>query len=137
MRFVQTGSGFLPYFKVNRPAAQTLSRYGAHFKLKLFPDLKTISSRLSLNRKINYISIMKSLTINIPNTADIDDKEARMSLASKLYERGKLTLGQAAELAGYSKETFMELLADYNVSLINYPADELDEDIDNAQRYSI
>ena len=80
---------------------------------------------------------MKTLTINIPDTADIDDKEARMSLASKLYERGKLTLGQAAELAGYSKETFMELLADYNVSLINYPAEELEEDIENARRHSL
>jgi predicted HTH domain antitoxin len=80
---------------------------------------------------------MKTLTINIPNTADVDDNEARMSLASKLYERGKLTLGQAAELAGYSKETFMELLTEYNVSLINYPADELDEDIENAERHSI
>lgn len=80
---------------------------------------------------------MKTLTINIPNTADIDDREARMSLASKLYERGKLTLGQSAELAGYSKETFMELLAEYNVALINYPTDELDEDIENAQRHSI
>lgn len=76
---------------------------------------------------------MKTLTINIPSTAEIDDKEARMSLASKLYERGKLTLGQAAELAGYSKETFMELLADYNVPLINYPADELDENIKNGR----
>tara|TARA_R100001143_G_C3361257_1_gene136185 strand:+ start:203 stop:445 length:243 start_codon:yes stop_codon:yes gene_type:complete len=80
---------------------------------------------------------MKTLTINIPNTVDIDDKEARMSLASKLYERGKLTLGQAAELTGYSKETFMELLAEYNVSLINHPADELDEDIENARHHSI
>ena len=80
---------------------------------------------------------MKTLTINIPNTADIDDNEARMSLASKLYERGKLTLGQAAELAGYAKETFMELLADYNVSIINHSADELDEDIKNARRHSM
>lgn len=80
---------------------------------------------------------MKTLTINIPSTADIDDKEVKMSLASKLYERGKLSLGQAAELVGYSKETFMELLADYNVSLINHPADELDEDIENAQSHSI
>jgi predicted HTH domain antitoxin len=79
---------------------------------------------------------MKTLTIKIPNTADVDDKEVRMSLASKLYERGKLTLGQAAELAGYSKETFMELLSEYNVPLINYPADELDQDIENAQRHS-
>lgn len=80
---------------------------------------------------------MKTITINIPSTADVDDNEAKMSLASKLYERGKLTLGQAAELAGYSKETFMELLAGYNVALINYPADELDEDIENARRHSI
>ncbi|WP_445665604.1 UPF0175 family protein [Fodinibius sp. AD559] len=79
---------------------------------------------------------MKTLTINIPDTADIDDKEAKMLLASRLYEKGKLTLGQAAELAGYSKRTFMELLADYDVSLINYSPEELDEDIENAQNYS-
>lgn len=79
---------------------------------------------------------MKTLTINIPSTVNIDDQEAKMSLASKLYERGKLTLGQAAELAGYSKETFMELLADYNVPLINHSPEELDKDIANAQRHS-
>lgn len=79
---------------------------------------------------------MRRFTTNIPNTADVDDKEARMSLASKLYERGKLTLGQAAELAGYSKETFMQLLAEYNVFLINYSTDEL-EVIENAERHSI
>ncbi len=80
---------------------------------------------------------MKTLTIQIPNSADVDDKEAKMSLASKLYERGKLTLGQAAELAGYSKETFMKKLSEYNVSLINYSADELEKDIENARRGSI
>jgi predicted HTH domain antitoxin len=78
---------------------------------------------------------MKILSVNIPQTANVDDQEAKMSLASKLYERGKLTLGQAAELAGYSKETFMELLADYNVSLINYSPEELDKDITNAQNH--
>lgn len=79
---------------------------------------------------------MRTLTINIPDAADIDDKEAKMLLASRLYEKGKLTLGQAAELAGYTKRTFMELLADYDVALINYSPEELDDDIDNAQNYS-
>lgn len=79
---------------------------------------------------------MKTLSINIPQTAGIDDQEAKMSLASKLYERGKLTLGQAADMVGYSKETFMELLADYNVALIDYPPEELEEDIKNAERHS-
>lgn len=79
---------------------------------------------------------MKTLTINLPNTVDLDDKEAKMLLASKLYEMGKLTLGQAADFAGYSKETFMELLADYGVSFFNYPPEELGEDIENAEKYS-
>lgn len=80
---------------------------------------------------------MRTLTINLPGTVDLDDKEARMILASKLYELGKLTLGQAAELTGHSKETFMELLAGYGVSFFNYPPEELDEDIKNAETHSL
>lgn len=80
---------------------------------------------------------MRTLTINLPATVDLDDREAKMVLASKLYELGKLSLGQAANLAGYSKETFMELLADYGVSLFNYSPDELDEDIRNAESHSL
>lgn len=80
---------------------------------------------------------MRTITIDLPNSLDLNDKEARMILASKLYEMGKLSLGQAAELAGYSKRTFMELLANYGVSIINHSPDELDQDLKNAQRYSL
>lgn len=80
---------------------------------------------------------MRTLIIDLPDSIDLNDKEAKMVLASKLYEKGKLTLAQAARLTGYSKETFMELLADYDVPVINYPPQELDEDIKNAQDYSI
>lgn len=80
---------------------------------------------------------MRTLTINLPDSLDINDKETKMVLASKLYELGKLTLGQAAELSGYSKETFMELLADYGVSFFNYPPNELGEDIENAKNHSL
>ena len=80
---------------------------------------------------------MRTLTINLPSNIDLGDKEAKMAMASKLYELGKLTLEQAADLAGYSKETFMELLADYGVSFFNYSPEELDEDIKNAEGYSL
>jgi predicted HTH domain antitoxin len=80
---------------------------------------------------------MKTLNLDIPDSLDLDDKELKMSLASKLYERGRLSLGQAASLAGYSKETFMELLADYGVNLINYPSNQLNDDISNAEKYSL
>ncbi|MCG8385963.1 MAG: UPF0175 family protein [Cytophagales bacterium] len=55
-----------------------------------------------------------------------------MILASKLYEEGKLSLGQAAELVGLTKRTFSELLGKYNVSLFNYPASDLSSDVNNA-----
>jgi len=80
---------------------------------------------------------MRTLTIELPSSIDLDEKQARMILASKLYDLGKLSLGQAAELTGYSKETFMELLADYGVSFFNYSPDDLDEDIKNAENHSL
>jgi predicted HTH domain antitoxin len=78
---------------------------------------------------------MKVLTINIPDSLDLDAREAAMLLATRLFEQGKLSLGQAAELAGYSKRAFMELLGTYNVSLFNYNEQELENDVDNAARY--
>lgn len=78
---------------------------------------------------------MKKLTLEIPDNLDLDDKEAAMLLAGKLYEQGRLSLGQAAALAGYSKRTFIELLGNYGISLFNHSADELDKDLKNAQKY--
>lgn len=80
---------------------------------------------------------MKTLILNIPDNLDLDNWEASMLLATQLYQQGKLSLGQAAELAGYSKRTFMELLGNYNVSVFNYGEQELENDIRNAARYHI
>jgi len=80
---------------------------------------------------------MRTITIDIPYSLELNDKEAKMIFAAKLYEMGKLSLGQAAELAGYSKITFMELLVDYGVPIFNYSPDELDHDLKNAKRYSL
>ena len=71
---------------------------------------------------------MRTLVLNIPDKSDLDSKETSRFLAAKLYEAGKLTLGEAAELAGLSKVAFAEILCDYNVSLINYPASEIQRD---------
>jgi predicted HTH domain antitoxin len=79
---------------------------------------------------------MKTIQINIPDTVDLPDREAKMLLASRLYEKGKLTLGQAAELAGLSKHTFIEILGDYDVSIFNMSSEDLDNDIKNAENYS-
>lgn len=75
---------------------------------------------------------MKTVTLNIPDTLDLDTREVAMLVATQLYEQGKLSLGQAAEVVGLSKRTFAELLGKYNVSLFNYPASDLARDISNA-----
>ena len=80
---------------------------------------------------------MKVVTLNLPDSLDLDDREATMLLATKLYEQGRLSIGQAAEMAGYSKRTFMELLSRYNVSIFNYDPSELLNEVKNASNYYI
>lgn len=75
---------------------------------------------------------MKTITLTLPDSLDMDNKDVAMLVASRLYEQGKLSLGQAAEVAGLTKRTFAELLGTYNVSLFNYPPSDLESDIANA-----
>jgi len=75
---------------------------------------------------------MRTVNLKIPDTVDLDDKDIAMIVASTLYEKGKLSLGQAADLAGLSKATFAELLGKYGVSIFNYPPSDLSRDIKNA-----
>lgn len=78
---------------------------------------------------------MKTLTVQLPD--NLDERQAKTLLAAKLYEKGSLSLGQAADLAGYSKQTFMELLGDYDVSVFNYSEEELEKEISDAQNYHL
>lgn len=75
---------------------------------------------------------MKTLTLNIPEDIDLNSHQVAMIVASKLYEDGKLSLGQAAELAGLTKRAFAEMIGTYNVSIFNYPASEITRDVENA-----
>ncbi|MCX6160928.1 MAG: UPF0175 family protein [Ignavibacteriae bacterium] len=67
-----------------------------------------------------------TLNIKIPESLDYNEFDLRMILASRLYELGKLTSGQSAEIAGLSKRTFLELLGKYNVSIFGYTIEEED-----------
>jgi predicted HTH domain antitoxin len=75
---------------------------------------------------------MKKLTLNVPDTLDLDNRDLAMLVATRLYEQGKLSLGQAAEVAGLTKRTFAELLGSYDVSIFNFPASDLSSDVANA-----
>jgi predicted HTH domain antitoxin len=75
---------------------------------------------------------MKTLTLEIPDSVDLDSRDVAMLVSTRLYQQGRLSLGQAAEVAGLSKRTFAELLGKYEVSIFNFPATDLSKDIANA-----
>ena len=75
---------------------------------------------------------MSVFTVQIPDSLKISDFEVKMMIASKLFEDGRLSSGQAAEIVGISKRSFIELIGKYNVSLFGYDYEELEEDLENA-----
>jgi predicted HTH domain antitoxin len=73
---------------------------------------------------------MKTLQIHLPD--NIDENEVTLILAVQLYDKGKLSLGQAAELMDMDKETFMEQLGKYDVSLFGETIEDIKRDLGNA-----
>jgi predicted HTH domain antitoxin len=69
---------------------------------------------------------MHTLTFQIPDS--VSERDARMILASQLYSRAVLSLGQAADLAGVAKRQFIESLGKYGVNLFNYTSEEMDHE---------
>ena len=72
---------------------------------------------------------METIVINVPSQAQTDAFEVKMMVAGGLYERGKLSAGQAAEVAGISKRAFLELLGKFGFSVFGYSAEELADDL--------
>ncbi|TVQ15102.1 MAG: UPF0175 family protein [Balneolaceae bacterium] len=75
---------------------------------------------------------MKTLTLDIPDSVDLNEHEVKMLLAGKLYEQGKLTLGQAAQLAGLTKRAFIEVVGKYGFTIVSDSVEDLHSDIKNA-----
>ena len=51
--------------------------------------------------------------------------QARLLLAIQLFEDERISLGKAAEYAGYSRRAFMEILGRRGVAVIDYDPDDL------------
>ena len=72
---------------------------------------------------------MSTATLNIPDSVETTEFELKMTLAAKLFEEGKVSSGQAAEIVGISKRSFIELSGSFGVSVFGY--DNLDAEISN------
>lgn len=68
---------------------------------------------------------MTTITLQVPDSLSKHEHDTVRFIAAKLYESGKLSLGQAAAMVDLPKSAFSELLSDYGVSLLNYPVSEM------------
>jgi len=75
---------------------------------------------------------MKAIQIEYPeswpaaagSSVERFEEEARMALAMKLFELGRLTSGQAAQLAGVSRVTFLLSCPQWNVPTVGWDTAE-------------
>jgi predicted HTH domain antitoxin len=63
---------------------------------------------------------------------DISEEDAKLYLAVKLFEEHRVSLEKAAEIAEYPLAVFIEFLSKRNIPVIDYPVEDLREDILNA-----
>ncbi len=56
-------------------------------------------------------------------------------LAVEAYKVGSVSLEKAAKMASLSVESFMERLSEYAIPVVNYPAEEVQDDFDRLQKF--
>ena len=62
------------------------------------------------------------------------EREARLLLAIKLYESGKLSTGLAAKIANVPRTTFVFLLGQYGLSPFGESPREISKDLKHARQ---
>jgi len=72
------------------------------------------------------------MSVTIPDevlqAARMSDDELRQEMAVLLFQKDRLTLGQASRLAGIDRLQFQELLASRNIG-VHYDREEFEQDL--------
>lgn len=72
---------------------------------------------------------MSKLILDLP--AGVEPDEATLLLSIKLVETNRISAGKGAEMAGYTKREFITLLSKQGIPVVDYPAKELDRELED------
>ena len=78
------------------------------------------------------IAYPEDLLLSLKESPEEFEQQARLLLAVKLYEIGKISSGMAARLAGIERVAFLFELNRFGHAVIDTPPEELDQDVENA-----
>lgn len=80
------------------------------------------------------LSINENILLSLKQTKEEFKREILFLLAFMLYRKQKLSLGKAAELAGYTQIGFIEKLQQEQEFIFDYTNDEIDEIFEDANK---
>ncbi|MFS2186449.1 UPF0175 family protein [Mucilaginibacter sp. Mucisp84] len=77
---------------------------------------------------------MTTITLQVPESLEKEHDNTIRFIAAKLYEAGKLSLGQAAEMCGVKKWDFPAVLTSFNVDYFQYSAEDVIADVERVSK---
>jgi len=83
------------------------------------------------------IEVPEELLINLKQSDEEFKKDIKLTMAIELYKKGKLSLGKAAELSGFTKIGFIDMLNYRGEPVFNYTENEINSEIQNIRNLSI
>lgn len=101
-----------------RKLAKLLELKASKNLLQLVSDIKSILNNLTKDELLGFIYFsypeMRTESVEFERI-----KENRRPIAISLYEKGKVSLGKAAEIAGLSQEEFIETLREKGIPVFS------------------
>lgn len=83
------------------------------------------------------IEVPEELFLNLNQSDEEFKKELKLLMAMDLYKKSRLSLGKAAELSGFSKLGFIDMLNFRGEPVFNYSEDEIARELQNIKSLNI
>ena len=96
-------------------------------------DLRARTGELVRDAEAGKLSVVtkygRPLFVAVPFDDAVLEQGTSIAFAAKLYALDILTLARASRLAGLSMEAFIEKLGHLGIPVVDYPPDQLDEEL--------
>ncbi len=89
-----------------------------------------------MNKVKIQVDIPEEILLNLRQSSEEFQKEMKLITAIELYKKDKLSLGKAAELCGFSKNAFIEIMNYRGETVFNYSNQEIEEELNNIDKIS-
>lgn len=101
-------------------------------------DLRERSGELSREAEAGHLSMVtkrgQPLFVAVPVSEALIGEGTKVSLAEHFFKEGILSLGKAAKVAGMPYVLFSEHLSRLGIAVVDYSADELEEELKVAEQ---